>query len=91
MSYSFSCKGATKEEVLGLVNGQFDQVEQNQPVHAADMPAARDAVAAFVNLLPDDADCDTGISVNGWISTVDDAVRQVSITITAGLNPPRGA
>jgi hypothetical protein len=95
MSYSFSVKGATKAQAIEAANKQFDAVEVAQPIHAADMPAAKAAVAAFTNLLMDDDTCDTTLSINGsaWaLSTSSPSVnglRQASINIQAGFDAPR--
>jgi hypothetical protein len=95
VSYSFSVKAATKAEAIDLANKEFDSVLNSQPVHAADMPAAREAVAAFTNLLIDDDTCDVGLSVNGSVYAVStssssvNGLRQASINIQAGFNPPR--
>lgn len=97
MSYSFSVKGATKAEVITLANEQFDAVVVSQPAHAADMPAAKEVTAAFVNLLMDDDTCDVGLSINGSVYAVAtssrkvNGLRQASINIQAGLNAPRGS
>jgi copper(I)-binding protein len=89
MSYSFSVKAATKAEAIKLANEQFDAVEVAQPVHAADMPGAKEATAAFTNLLADDDKCDTTVSVNGSVWSPPEGLRQVSININVGLGAPR--
>jgi hypothetical protein len=89
MSYSFSVKAATKAEAVTLANEQFDAILLAQPVHAADMPAAREAVAAFTNVLMDDPTCDCGLSVNGSVHATPEGFRQVTININAGFNAPR--
>jgi len=89
MSYSFSVKAATKAEAIKLANDQFDGVLAGQPVHTVDMPAAREATAAFTNLLMDDPNCDVGLSINGSVWTTSEGLRQASININAGFNPPR--
>jgi hypothetical protein len=89
VSYSFSVKAATKAEAIKLANEQFDSVVADQPVHEADMPAARETAAAFINLLRDDADCDCGASISGYISTGPEGIYQSSINISTGLNQPR--
>lgn len=89
MSYSFSAQGATKAEAIEAANKKFNEVLSAQPAHAADMPAARDAVAAFTNLLTEDPACDCMLSINGSVWTASEGLRQVSINISAGLSAPR--
>lgn len=91
MSYSFSVKAATKAEAIKLANLQFDAVETGQPVHAVDMPAAKEATAAFTNLLADDDKCDTTLSINGSVYSTSEGLRQASININAGLSSPRAS
>lgn len=89
MSYSFSVKAATKAEAIEAANKKFNEVEAQQPVHALDMSAAKAATAAFVNLLMDDAKCDTVLSINGSVYVPTEGPRQTSISINAGLDVPR--
>lgn len=91
MSYSFSVKGATKAEAIAAAVEQLEQVERNQPVHAADMPAAKAAVESFTNLLMDDPNSDCGLSVSGSVYIAAEGLRQVSLSFNAGFNPPRGS
>jgi hypothetical protein len=87
MSYSFSVKGATKAEAIDLANKQFDDVEKNQPAHKADMPAARTALVAFIDLLVDDSAQDCGASVSGYLSWNDKGTYQSAVNISTGLQP----
>lgn len=89
MSYSFSVKGATKADAVTAANVEFDKVLVAQPVHSLDMEAAKTATAAFTNLLADDDKCHTVLSVNGSVYVPTEGPRQVSISISAGLDAPR--
>lgn len=89
MSYSFSVKAATKAEALKMLSEQFDGVLTAQPVHAVDMPVARQATESFVNLAADDPNCDIGVSVSGSVYVPAEGLRQASISINVGFNPPR--
>ena len=91
MSYSFQVKGTTKADAIELANIQFDAVLSSQPVHEADMPAAKAATAAFANLLVDDAKCDTILTINGSVWSTSEGLRQASININAGFDAPRKA
>ena len=89
MSYSFSVKGTTKADAVTAANVKFNEVLAQQPVHAADMPSAREAAEKFVGLLADDTTRDTTLSVNGWVYVTSEGLQQVSITVNAGFDAPR--
>lgn len=89
VSYSFQVKGATKADAIELAGVQFDAVEAGQPVHAADMPAAKAATAAFANLLVDDATCDTVLSISGSVWSTTEGLRSAQINVSAAFDPPR--
>lgn len=89
MNYDFHVKAETKADAIKQANEQLDAVLAAQPIHAADMPAARQAVEAFANLLMDDPTCHVVLSVHGSVNHPPEGVRQASITIKAGVNLPR--
>lgn len=69
MSYSFSVQAPTKEEAKQKVSLEFDRVLEGQPVHAADLPSARVAAAAFIDVLRDPTEAEeVKVRVNGWVS-----------------------
>lgn len=51
MSYSFSVKGATREEVEIKVRDELARVPEQQPVHKVDIDQAFEAAKSFLNLL----------------------------------------
>jgi hypothetical protein len=65
MSYSFTVRAANKAEAKEKVAAEMAKVVENQPVHAGDQEQAKAVAAAFIDLLPDDADKDVSISVHG--------------------------
>lgn len=69
MSYSFNVQAPTKEEAKIAVEAEFEKVLASQPVHAADLPAARIAAAAFIDVLKDPTEAEeVKVRVNGWVS-----------------------
>lgn len=91
MSYSFSAKGATKQEAAAAVAAQFDQVVVGQPVHAKDRDAVVNAAAGLIEVLADDDTQEVLVSINGyvtWNSSAegdDKPIRAVSTTVSAVL------
>lgn len=89
MSYSFTVHAASKAEALDLVEAEFEKVVQSQPVHAADKEQAQAAAAAFIELMPDDADKDVHVTVNGsiaWTGLNDDpSFTAASCSVSAWL------
>ena len=69
MSYSFDVQAPTKAEAKAAIEAEFDKVLSSQPVHEADLPAARVAAAAFVEVLKDPTEAEqVKVRVNGWVS-----------------------
>lgn len=67
MSYSFSARGATREAVLKSVAEKLDEVLVAQPMHKADRDQAYNAVEWYLHIVPESADKDYSVSVNGSI------------------------
>lgn len=53
MSYSFTVKAMSKDDVKRELEVKFDEVIATQPVHAADKAQALAAAGAFIDLLKD--------------------------------------
>jgi hypothetical protein len=87
MSYSFSARGATKEEASTNVAAELATVVNGQPVHAADQEAAQAAADAFIDLLRDDDTQDIAVSVSGSASSTDAGLTLVNVSVTASLVP----
>lgn len=91
MSYSFSVRGATKQEVLEAVNAKMDEVVAQQPVHAADQAQAKAAAATFVDILPELSESLMySVSVNGslggvWESNTISRILSANITVSVSL------
>jgi hypothetical protein len=90
MSYSVTAKGATKNEALGDIIKQLDEVVGNQPTHAADIEQVKTSVDAFVKVLPEAAaDEEVSISANGYLSWQGDSTQprftSAHFSVTAGL------
>lgn len=85
MSYSFSAKGATKEDVLKSVATQLDAVVEAQPIHKVDREQAYNAVEWFLALVPEAADKDFSVSVNGSIGSLDDVITGAGVGVSVSL------
>ena len=73
MSYSFTITAANKALALAAVAAQLDAVVAAQPSHEVDRLQAQQTAELFVGLLPDDAERDVRVSMNGsvggtWLS-----------------------
>lgn len=69
MSYSFTVTADTKAEAKAAIEAEFDKVLTQQPVHAADLPAARVAAAAFVDVLNEPTEAEqVKVNVGGYVS-----------------------
>lgn len=67
MSYSFTILAATKSLALAAVASKLDEVVAQQPSHEVDRAQAQQAAELFVGLLPDDAERDVRVSMNGSV------------------------
>lgn len=65
MSYSFSARGRTPEEVFAKAGEEFATIISTQPVHAKDEAAILAAVTAMVSPLKPQEDEQIVISVSG--------------------------
>lgn len=89
MSYSFNVQAKTKAEAKEAIAAEFDKVVEGQPVHQADMPSARAAADAFVDVL--DAPTDgqnVKVTVNGYVSWQEEGkFLTAMVGVTASLVP----
>lgn len=65
MSYSFSARAKTKEEILAKAGEEFAAIIASQPIHAKDEQPAFAAITALVSLLKPVEDEQIVISVSG--------------------------
>jgi predicted RNase H-like HicB family nuclease len=90
MSYSFVVKAATKAEAYDACVAKMDETVAQQSCHAADRDQALANAKAAIELLPEDADRDVTVSMNGYLSGTwsgNDVteVTGVNISASAGL------
>lgn len=90
MSYSFTLRAPSRDELNELIEAKFDEIVAGQPVHAADREAAQNAAEAFVTALPDTDGKDFSVTVSGsvsWSGTYPDdyAISVAGASITASL------
>lgn len=91
MSYSFSARGATKEEAAKNVAAELAKVVAAQPIHAVDQAQAQAAAEAFLALVPGADGKDFHVSVHGSVSYhgtqggADQVVSSVSVGVGASL------
>lgn len=86
MSYSFSVKGATKDEALALVASEMEGVVKGQPVHAADGPMVNAAAKAATSILKVEADKSVYISINGSVSCNDWSSPEKQLESISGVS-----
>jgi predicted RNase H-like HicB family nuclease len=90
MSYSFGVKAANKVEAYNACVVKMDEVVTQQACHAKDRDQALANVRAALDLLPEVADKDVAVSMNGYLSGTwsgNDVteVTGVNISASAGL------
>lgn len=88
MSYSFSVNAPTKEGAIAAVVNELNKVVNNQPEHAADIPAAKEAAKAFINVLldPDETEC-VGVTMWGSLGwRPDRSINGSSLSVSAGIS-----
>jgi hypothetical protein len=85
MSYSFSARGATKQEAKDAAAAEFDKVVASQPIHAVDRAPALAAVGAFVDMLADSPKA-IYVSVSGSLGWQgeDQKIIRASVSAHAG-------
>jgi hypothetical protein len=71
MSYSFNVQAASKDAAKAAVAAKFDEVIAVQPIHARDKAAALVNANTVIDLLMDDDTRDISVSVNGYVSWLD--------------------
>ena len=97
MSYSFSTRGATAEEVLANVAAELDKVVLSQPLHSHDKDQALAAAKAFVEILPAADGHDIHVSMHGSIgwsqgsSESEMHVTSAGVGVSASLTPSEKA
>lgn len=89
MSYSFNVRGASKAEALALVSSELDKVVEVQPIHEADRAKALTVVESFMELIEDIDGHAVSVSVSGYLSAVDGALRNASVNVNVGLIAPQ--
>lgn len=91
MSYSFSVRGSTSEDVSAKVSAELDKVVAAQPNHEADRDAAQKLVSDLLDVVPKLDDKDYSLSISGslgWNGTLggeDYVVTNASLNVSLGL------
>lgn len=67
MSYSFSVRAASKDEVKTMISEKMDEIVQNQQMHVHDRDAAVDAAEAFIDLVTVPEGRELTVSMNGSV------------------------
>lgn len=88
MSYSFNVRARSKTEVMAKVSGELEKMVLAQPIHSADRELAEMTASSFVNLLPNDPNHDTVVSVSGSIWKNEDGIRQASVSVNVHFDKP---
>lgn len=86
MSYSFSVRAVTREEVMAKVTAEFDKVVEAQPIHKADRAQAQSAAEMFLGVVPDAAESeDYSVYVSGSVSWNNVGVTSASVHVSASV------
>lgn len=86
MSYSFGVKAATKAEAYDACVAAMENVVLSQPSHAKDRDQALANVRAALDILPEVADKDVAVSMNGYLSGTwsgNDVTEVIGVNISA--------
>lgn len=86
MSYSFHVRAASKAEAIAKVSQQMAATVKAQPFHEVDQAHALAAADAFIGLLPDSDTQDVVVSISGSGYSVSNAVKQISLSLSASLS-----
>lgn len=81
MSYSLNATHATKAEMEIAIRDKLAEVLVSQPVHAADVDQAFNAVKSLLDLTFDDPARDIYCSVSGSIWKKDEGIEQISLSV----------
>ena len=68
MSYSFNVKAGDKNDAKAAVLAKFDEIVEQQPVHARDRKAVLANAGLVIDLLADDDTKDVSVSCSGYVS-----------------------
>jgi hypothetical protein len=87
MSYSFNIKAPTKGDAKSAVLTKFDEIVEQQPVHARDRAAVLANAGSVIDLLADDDTKDIAVSCNGYVSWSSGGVAEAQFnTASIGCN-----
>lgn len=88
MSYSFTVRGANKDEVIRAADAELINVVDSQPTHKHDKAAAKAAVIAYVELLtvPDGKEIEVRVSGSlGWPNETPDQFSSANVSVSASV------
>lgn len=89
MSFSFSVKGNTKDDVKAKVRQQMEEVVNFQTIHAKDKPIVEATADAFIDLIEQDENRDIEVFANGslgWVGDVNTGtIVSTGLTVNVGL------
>lgn len=90
MSYSFNCRGATKDELKARVADEFDKVVASQPIHSTDRAAHQETVAMLIDVCRDPAEAEAivaNVSGSCWAVEGKDGLESASVNVTISFAP----
>jgi cell division protein ZapA (FtsZ GTPase activity inhibitor) len=85
MSYSFNVKAVDKAHAIEEVRKRMRAVAEQQPVHNKDQLHVVATVKTFIDMLRTDEERDVQVSVNGSISTTEEGVSNIALSVSAHL------
>lgn len=86
MSFSFNVRGKSKADAIVKVHEELGKVVAQQPVHAADQLAAREAADGYLHVLDQPTEgSEISVSVSGSIGMQDGRVTSVMVGVNAAI------
>ena len=89
MSYSFSVRGATREEAIAAVGAKLAEVVASQRIHAADAGWAQDAAKDYLSVLTDAPEgkdfcvqVSGSLSWDGMLGSADQVITGASVNVS---------
>jgi hypothetical protein len=85
MSFSFSAKGKTHDELAQDVLAKMGKVVEQQPDHAIDSPLVHETVLKYSKTLHPNDDEQITAQVYGSVATLDGRVRSANVGVTVTI------
>lgn len=90
MSYSFNCRGASKDELNDAVEAELDKVVAQQPIHEIDREEHLASVQCLINLCRDPAESEAivaNVSGSCWTVEGKGGLENASLNVSISFAP----